>query len=110
MSELQGLQRSIHEIRELDGEVLAISVDPPETSREVVERLGLDYDILSDPGARVIEQYGVLHVDGGLDGDVARPAGFILDRDGQVVWRELTENWRIRLRPDRVLEQLAAIP
>jgi peroxiredoxin len=90
--------------------VLAISVDPPDESREIVDTYGLEFRLLSDPDLRVIDQFGVRHPDGGLDGDIARPAVFILDRDGRVVWRELTENWRVRVRPDLILEQLAAIP
>jgi len=90
--------------------VLAISVDPPEESRRIVEAYGLDFRLLSDPDLRVIDQFGVRHADGGLDGDIARPAVFILDREGRVVWRDFTANWRVRVRPGRILEQLAVIP
>jgi hypothetical protein len=58
----------------------------------------------------VIDRFGLRHRKGGLDGDIARPAIFILDREGRVAWRELTDNWRVRARPDRLLEELAAIP
>ena len=90
--------------------MLAISVDTPNESREIAEAYGLGFRLLSDPELRVIDQFGVRHPDGGLDGDIARPAAFILDREGRVVWRDLTENWRGRVRPDHILEQLAAIP
>jgi peroxiredoxin len=43
-------------------------------------------------------------------GDVARPATFVLDRDGRIRWRELTDNLRVRVRPEPVLEQLRLIP
>lgn len=90
--------------------MLAISVDPAEESRKIVEANGLEFRLLSDPDLRVIDQFGVRHPDGGLDGDVARPAAFILDREGRVVWRDFTANWRVRVRPEHILEQLAAIP
>lgn len=90
--------------------MLAISVDPPEESRRIVEAYDLDFRLLSDPDLRVIDQFGVRHADGGLDGDIARPAVFILDREGRVVWRDLTENWRVRVRPDRLIRQVAGIP
>jgi len=104
------LQSRLSEIRALDGDVLAVSVDAPEQSAEIVEAYGLEFPVLSDPQAGVIRQYGILHPDGGLDGDIARPAVFIIDRDGRVVWRELTDNWRIRVRPGRILEELRKIP
>lgn len=94
----------------LDAEILAISVDPPERNRELAEAHGIEFRLLSDPDLRVIDRFGVRHPDGGLDGDIARPALFLLDRNGRVVWREITENWRVRSRPARLLRELSAIP
>lgn len=45
-----------------------------------------------------------------MNGDIARPAVFVLDREGRVAWRQLTENWRVRVRPEVILEQLARLP
>jgi peroxiredoxin len=60
---------------------------------------------------KVIDGYGVRHKAGGPENkDIARPATFIVDRSGVVRWRDLTENYRIRVRPQRILEQLAKIP
>lgn len=36
---------------------------------------------------------------------VARPAEFLLDRSGTVVWRNLTEDYRVRARPEEMLER-----
>jgi peroxiredoxin len=104
------LQSRLTEIRSLDAEVLAVSVDPPESSREIVEAHGLEFPVLSDQSLAAIDAFGVRHPGGGLEGDIARPALFILDRDGRVVWRDLTDDWRVRVRPGRVLEVLAATP
>jgi len=108
VSELHGLQSRLDEFSRLDAEVLGISVDPPERSLEIAEANGLEFRLLSDPDLRVIDRFGLRHPDGGLDGDIARPAVFILDREGRVVWREFTDNWRVRVDPDRLLEQLAS--
>jgi peroxiredoxin Q/BCP len=104
------LQSALSDIRATDGNVLAVSVDDPDNSREIAEAYGLEFPLLSDPEAETIRAYGILHEDGGLDGDIARPATFILDREGRIVWRDLTENWRIRARPAEILEELRAIP
>jgi peroxiredoxin len=58
----------------------------------------------------LIDAFGLRHVDGGMEGDIARPAVLVFDRDGRVVWRHLTDNWRVRVRPDQLLEVLAGIP
>jgi len=104
------LQSRLTEIHELDAEVLAISVDPPEHSREIVAAYGLEFPVLSDPSLVAIDAFGVRHPGGGLDGDIARPATFILDREGAIVWRDLTENWRVRVRPERLLDELRRLP
>ena len=104
------MQSRLDDFAEQDTEILAISVDPPERSRQLAESQGLDFRLLADPDLTVIDRFGVRHADGGLDGDIARPALFILDRQGRVVWRELTDNWRVRARPDRLLRELARVP
>ena len=87
---------------------MAISVDGVDDNRGVVDKLDLGFAILSDPGARTADAYGVLHESGGIGGvDIARPATFVIGPDGRVRWRSLTENWRVRVRPDAVIDALA---
>ena len=85
--------------------IVAISVDSPEESRKLMQSRGLHYPILSDPKAEVIRQYGVLHLKGGEDGqDIARPAEFLLDSKGKIVWENLTDDLLVRARPEAFLE------
>jgi peroxiredoxin len=91
--------------------VLAISVDPVDVSLELSDKLGFEFALLSDPELEAIDAYGVRHAEGGMGGvSIARPALFVLDREGNVAWKELTENWRVRVRPDELLEQLDRLP
>ena len=87
--------------------MIAISVDSVEHNREVVEKLDLDYPILSDVDRKTITAYGLVHRGASIDGsDIARPATLIVDADGRVRWRNLTENWRVRVKPDAVIDAL----
>jgi peroxiredoxin len=105
------LQSRIEQIRELDGEVLAISVDPPGTNREAFAGFDLDFPVLSDPDLAAIDAFGVRHDGGAIDGGaIARPANFLLDRDGRIAWREIPDNWRVRPHPDTVVERFREIP
>jgi peroxiredoxin Q/BCP len=107
------LQSAIQEIRQADADVLAICVDPVEENAKVAQKLNLDFPILSDPEFKAIGAYHVLHEDAGTSSgfeDIARPAVFILDRDGVVRWSRLTDNWRVRVRSKTILEQLSVIP
>lgn len=83
----------------------AISVDPPEKSRELCRKQGYSYTFLSDPKAEVIRRYDVLHPKAGPGGqDIARPAEFLIDSTGTVRWVNLTEDYRVRARPEEVLK------
>lgn len=85
---------------------MAISVDAPEESERLRRQAGYTYTFLSDPNAEVIKRYGVLHKGAGEKGrDIARPAEFLVDRAGTVRWMNLTEDLRVRARPERMLEE-----
>ena len=85
-------------------EVVAISVDSPAESRKLCQSRGYSFPFLSDPNTEVIRQYGVLHPKAGEDGqDVARPAEFLVDNAGTIRWVNLTDDIRVRARPEAVL-------
>ena len=88
---------------------MAISVDPPDVSRDWCKKIGYTYPFLSDADTAVIQRYGILHKGAGMGGhDIARPAEFLLDRDGIVRWRNLTEDLKVRARPEQMLEAARA--
>lgn len=85
--------------------VVAISVDPPDINKRHSQKLGYTFPLLSDPNAKVIRRYDVLHPGAGPKGtDIARPAEFLLDSDGIVRWVNLTDNIAVRARPEQMLE------
>ena len=62
------------------------------------------YTFLSDRNAEAIREYDLLHAKAGEDGrDIARPAEFLLDSQGVVRWRNLTEDFRVRATGEDVL-------
>ncbi len=85
-----------------------MSVDSVATTRDKMAAAGIEYPLLADPDLTAIDAYGVRHPEGMIT-DIARPATFLIDRQGRVAWRDLTDNWRVRVRPERVLEQVKAI-
>lgn len=85
--------------------VVAISVDTQEESARLARSQGYEFPILSDPGARVIREYGVLHEHGGEEGkDIARPAEFLVDHSGTIRWANLSRTVLARLRPEIALD------
>jgi len=90
---------------------VAISVDKPEESRDLMRKAHYTFTLLSDPNAGVIRRYDILHKGAGMGGhDVARPAEFLVDRGGVVRWRNLTEDLRVRARPEAMLAAAKALP
>ena len=84
--------------------MVAISVDTPDINRRQRQKLGYTYTFLSDPKAEVIRRYDLLHRGAGPKGeDISRPAEFLLDQNGKIVWRNLTEDASVRARPQQVL-------
>lgn len=84
---------------------VAISVDSPQESATLCKKARYTYPFLSDPKAEVIRRYDLLHAGAGENGeDIARPAEFLLDGNGVVRWRNLTEDFRIRATGEDVLK------
>ena len=68
------------------------------------------FPFLWDPKAEVIREYGVLHPKGGEDDkDIARPAEFLLDSSGAIRWVNLTDDFRVRARPEAVLQAISRL-
>jgi peroxiredoxin len=101
---LRGFEQHLNEFHQRGVEVVAISVDSPTESQKLCQSRGYTFPFLSDPKAETIRQYGVLHPKGGENGqDIARPAEFLVDASGTIRWANLTEDLRVRARPETVL-------
>ena len=84
---------------------MAISVDPPDVTRNMLSQAGYTFHFLSDPNVDAIRKYDLVHEGQGENGhDVARPAEFLIDSSGTVRWVNLTENYWVRARPEQILE------
>jgi peroxiredoxin Q/BCP len=105
MSELHGLQTRITDFERAGARVIAVSPDSVEENKGVRDRFDLAFPILSDPELELTKALGLVH-EGAFQGrDVPRPATFIV-RDGVIVWRDLTDNWRVRIQAGELLDAL----
>jgi peroxiredoxin len=104
---LRSLEHTLPAFGARDLRVAAVSVDPADATRRLAEKQGYTFTLLSDPEARVIRRYDLLDAHSGLHGaDIARPAEFLIDPSGTIRWRNLTEDYRVRIRGDQVLRVL----
>jgi len=85
-------------------------VDAPHVTKGLCQRRGYTYTFLSDPNAEVIRRYDVLHPGAGMKGhDIARPAEFLVDSSGTVRWVNLTNDFRVRARPEQMIQAVKAL-
>ena len=108
-TELRGFEAINDELAAMGVTLVAISVDSPAQSRDVVDRDGLPFSILADERMDVIGSLGLVHRGGGPGGsDIAIPAHVLVDADGHVLWKYVSERVQNRLAPRDVLENVRA--
>ena len=102
---MRSIEKTLGQFKQAGIRPVAISVDSPETSRNLAQKAGYTFPILSDANTEAIKRYDLVHAGAGESGrDIARPAEFLIDSSGTVRWVNLTENYWIRARPEQVLE------
>ena len=97
--------------------LLAISVDPPDVSKEFATKLAADgrgeisFPLLSDPEHRTIDAYG-LH-DPAYDGEkfagIPHPAVYVIDKNGVIAWARVESNYRERPTNDEIRAALDSL-
>ena len=102
---MRGIEKNIEQLKAQGIRPVAISVDSPETSRNLMQQQGYTFTFLSDPNTEAIRRYDLVHAGQGEGGhDIARPAELLLDSSGTVRWVHLTENYFVRARAEEVVE------
>ncbi len=103
------MQGFLDELKARRVRVVAISVDPPDVSREHAKKQGYTFPILSDQKLEVLRRYDLVHESGFRGADISRPAEFLLNSDGTVIWRNLTDDYKVRLKADELKKGLDAL-
>lgn len=107
---MRGIEQHLNDFTARGIRPVAISVDPPEVSRNHCQKQGFTFTFLSDAQGEVIRQYDLLHPQGPGEPVIARPAEFLLDSSGTVRWVNLTENYWVRATPQQMLQAINSIP
>ena len=109
--ELERVRARYDDIAARGVDVVAISVDPPETSAALRERLGGRIEFVSDAQGTLLDRLGVRDRDGlpgafanGRAGrDIFLPTTFLLDEQHRVRWVYRPDTYRVRATPDEIL-------
>ena len=84
--QLGELQSQYQRFVDRNVDVVAISVDPPEHSRIMIKRLGLDFPVLSDSDQATQKAFGVQNPD---TLELALHAVFVINEEREVVYRKI---------------------
>ncbi len=95
----------------------AISVDPPNVSRDFAEKIAADgkgavaFPLLSDPEHKIIDTYGLR--DPAYEGQkfygIPHPAVYVIEKTGKVAWAKVESNYRERPTNQEIRAALDAL-
>ena len=97
----------VAKLRALGYELAALSVDPPERSAALRDRLHLSFPLLCDPERAAVVAWDVFNA--GEKGGIAHPATAIVAASGELRWFE-RERMTSRLSAAGVLALVRAVP
>ena len=126
--ELNALQQQLPVIRDCGARLIAVSPEKPDASLTHTEKLNLEFDVLSDPGNRVADAYGLimtvleslrpLYLQWGIDlpaanGDDSHqlpvPATYVIDRSGTIQTAHIDKDYTKRMEPEAIITALKAL-
>ena len=94
MRDLEGLEGIAPEIKEAGGVIVTVSMDEWTQLAQRQARMARGMTMLADPTGDMVRTFGLEDICFG--DDIARPAAFLIDREGVVRWRNLPTSWRYR--------------
>jgi glutaredoxin-dependent peroxiredoxin len=107
-SEMCALRDSLAALKSLGAQVVGISVDGPFANKIFTENRHLNFPILSDYKREVINKYGIVMANlGPLEGyDAAKRSVFVLDENGIVKYRWVSDNPLVEPNYDEIRSSL----
>lgn len=95
---------------------MALSSDGPEMLQMMVDRVAeendgyvIDFTLLSDPGAAIIDRYGLFNSEDSRGRAIPHPTVYVIDMEGRVHWKFTEVNYRIRPENEDILAALSEL-
>ena len=123
--ELNALQSLLPQIKEYGARLVAISPELPDSSLSHAEKLGLEFDVLTDLGNKVARDYGLimtiheslrpLYLQWGMDVPAANgddshelpvPATYVIDTKGIIRAAHIDKDYTKRMEPVEIVDAL----
>jgi peroxiredoxin len=109
MSELREFAQHKADFDRINTHIVALSVDDVAHAREAWEKAAnRQFTVLSDPGAKVVREYGLLHADGHGGQDIALRTTIYLDANGIERWRRVSSSVMDVPKVNEIVERIQA--
>jgi peroxiredoxin len=107
-AEMCALRDSLDQLRDLGANVIGISVDGPFANKFFVQNRHLNFPVLSDYKRDVIRKYGIVMNNLGSlkDYDAAKRSVFILDENGRIIYRWVSDSPLVEPSYDEIKDVL----
>lgn len=107
-AEMCALRDSLDQLRDLGANVIGISVDGPFANKFFVQNRHLNFPVLSDYKRDVINRYGIVmnNLASLKDYNAAKRSVFILDNDGKIIYRWVSDSPLIEPNYDEIKQVL----
>lgn len=125
---LRKLQENLPKIKESGGNLVAISVENPDTSMTVSKKNKLDFTILSDPNLNVARTFGIVYqldaktdakykgygIDLVKQNGTAKPelplsATYVINQKSEIVYAFLEPDYQKRAEPSVIIETMVKL-
>jgi len=126
--EFNSLHDILPQIKKMGATLVGISPELADNSMNTIEKHNLQFEVLSDVGNKLAEQYGLLmkvpkvirplYLEWGLDlpgfnGDdsweLPIPATYVINSDGRIVSAYVNKNYTERMEPDDIIRALETL-
>jgi peroxiredoxin len=127
--ELRELHGILPDIKNLSGSVIAISPEKPDNTLTMLEKLELPFPVLTDVNGDVMREYKVAWklpeeikenyikhmkrdytiINSGAGWELPIPATFIINQNGEIVFKYVNADYTKRLEPSEVLKVLKSL-
>ncbi|MFB1082039.1 peroxiredoxin-like family protein [Jeotgalibacillus sp. JSM ZJ347] len=121
--ELKAYQNKLSDIEAAGASLVAISPEIPDASLNTKEKNNLEFTVLSDAGNKVADQFNLvfnmpdylieIYKSSGLDvaghngnddWELPKPATFVIDSTGKILFAEVNADYTYRTPPEKVIE------
>jgi len=109
MNQLREFAQHKADFDRINTKLVALSVDDVPHVREAWDKAAShQFPVLSDPGAKVVREYGLLHTDGHDGQDIAIRTTIYIDANGIERWRRVSTSVTDVPKVKEVMERIQA--